>query len=83
MKIDGQDVEGVVVEVIERTDDPRSDLIIPNEVRINGRPVLAPADRPVVVHEVSASARDVVLVTLTLFAKRVTFGTEPKADPDG
>jgi hypothetical protein len=77
MKIGNQDVEGVVVEVIERTDDPHPDVILPNEIRINGRPVLAPTDEPVIVHEVSSTAQDLVRVTLTLYAKRVTFSAEP------
>lgn len=70
--------EAAVIEIIERTDHPDPSVIVPNEIRINGRPVLAPSDDPVVVHEVSVSGADVVKVTLTLFAKRVTFAAEPK-----
>lgn len=50
--------------------------IIPNEIRINGHPVSAPADYPVVVHEMPISSSDVVRVTLTLFARRVTITSE-------
>ena len=85
MKLGNETLEGVTVEVIERTDDPTADVILPNEIRINGRPVLAPYDQAVRVHEVSARGDELVLVTLTLYAKRVTFSAEPKAvqvDPD-
>lgn len=73
--------DGVTVEVIEYTDNPDVGHILPNEIRINGKPVLAPADDPVIVHEVSSSANELVKVTLTLFAKRVTFAAEAKPEP--
>ncbi len=69
---------GAVIEIIERTSDPDPDVIVPNEVRINGEALLASADDPVVVHEISTRADDLVRVTLTLFAKRVTIAAEPK-----
>lgn len=70
--------DAAVIEIIERTDDPDPSVIVPNEIRINGTPVLAPADQPVQVHGVSISGSEVVQVTLTLFARRVTIGSEPK-----
>ena len=71
--------DAAVIEIIERTDSPDPKVIVPNEIRINGRPVLAPADYPVEVHEISIDSSDAVRVTLTLFAKRVTIGAEAKA----
>jgi hypothetical protein len=70
--------EAATIEIIETTDSPNPWCIVPNEIRINGKPVLAPADRPVEVHAITASANEPVLVTLTLYAKRVTFATEQK-----
>lgn len=70
--------DGALIEIIERTNDPDPKVILPNEVRINGVPLLAPRDEPVIVHEMSTSAEDVVRVTLTLFARRVVIGAEPK-----
>lgn len=72
--------EAATIEIIEYTDDPDPKVIIPNEIRINGKSVLAPADHPVIVHQVTAGGGDVVQVTLTLFAKRVTFGHQAKGD---
>jgi hypothetical protein len=77
-EMDPPKTEGAIVEIIERTDIPDPSVIVPNEVRINGASLYASADDPVVVHEVSSSAQDVVRVTLTLLAKRVTIGAQPK-----
>lgn len=68
--------DAVTIEIIERTNAPDPKVILPNEIRINGTPVLAPADDPVIVHEMSISSEDVVKVTLTLYAKRVTVAAE-------
>ena len=70
--------DAAVIEIIERTDDPDPNVILPNEIRINGVPVLAPGD-PIEVHSLTVSEGDPVKVTLTLYAKRVTFGTEAVA----
>ena len=70
---------GAVIEIIERTDDPDPLVIVPNEVRINGQKLLTAEGYPVTVHEVSTKARELVLVTLTLIARRVTFDSEPKS----
>lgn len=73
---------GAVIEIVERRDqptDPRhpgGDMISPTEIRLNGQPLLAPTDHPVKVHEIEIRERDLVLVTLTLFAKRVVIGVE-------
>lgn len=77
-ELDPPKTTGALIEIIERTDVADPDVIVPNEVRINGASLYASATDPVVVHEVSSSAQDVVRVTLTLFAKRVTIGAEPK-----
>lgn len=72
--------DAAFIEIVERTDDPDPKVIVPNEVRINGIPLLVPpfADGPIVVHEIAIGARDVVRVTLTLFARRVVIGPEPR-----
>lgn len=70
--------DGAFIEIIERTNDPDPKFIVPNEVRINGIPLLASADDPVEVHGISTQANNVVRVTLTLFARRVVIGHEPK-----
>jgi len=71
---------GAVIEIVERRRKPAAppggDIIIPNEIRINGQPLLAPKDHPVKVHEIAIQGDDVVLVTLTLFARRVVVAAE-------
>jgi len=72
--------QGAVIEIVEkrpaRQSGSRSDLIVPNEVRINGQALLMPADSPVQVHGIEIRERDAVLVTLTVFAKRITVAAE-------
>ena len=70
--------EPAYIEIIERTKRESDDLdvIIPNEVRINGTTLLCPADEPVTVHQIDLRDSDVVQVTLTLFARRVVIGHE-------
>src|SRR3569832_247861 len=71
---------GAIIEIVEKgatTDETTSGSVIaPNEIRINGQPLLASADDPVVVHEIKSNGGDLVRVTLTLFARRVTFAAE-------
>lgn len=74
--------DACVIEIVERTNDPDPKVIVPNEIRINGTPVLAPADYPVEVHGMSIGSDDLVRVTLTLFAKRITVAAEPKTQED-
>lgn len=70
--------QAAYIEIMERTDDPDPAVIIPNEVRINGIPLLMPEGESVTVHEIGLSSNDVVKVTLTLFARRVLIDAEPK-----
>lgn len=69
-----------VIEIVERgrvTDDTTAgSVLVPDEVRINGTPLLASRDHPVHVHEIDMTDRDVVCVTLTLFARRVVIAAE-------
>ncbi|MFJ3839459.1 hypothetical protein ACIPY6_28685 [Streptomyces sp. NPDC090054] len=71
---------GAVIEIIEKgatTDDTTGgSVIVPNEVRINGQPLLASADDPVIVHAIKSNGDGLVRVTLTLFARRVIFAAE-------
>lgn len=75
--------QGAVVEIIEhRRGEPNGsigdEIVVPTEIRINGTPMLIPRDFPPKVHEmtVSPSGEDMVLVTITLIAKRVVIGQE-------
>lgn len=75
---------GAVIEIIERRspedladDSPSSSIVVPTEVRINGQQLLHSAEEPVRVHGVTARGDQAVLVTLTLFARRVVIGAEP------
>jgi hypothetical protein len=69
-----------VIEIVERgrtTDDTtQGSVVVPDEVRINGTPLLTSADHPVHVHEIDVTDRDLVCVTLTLFARRVVIAAE-------
>lgn len=72
---------GAIIEIVEKRpegdyDSLGGDIIVPTEVRINGQALAVSADHPVKVHEVSIKGGDAVLVTLSLFAKRVTFDHE-------
>lgn len=80
---------GAVIEIIERRKtarDPDSigdDIIVPNDIRINGQSLLCSADDPVIVHEVTTNSEQPVKVTLTLFARRVLIDVEePAANAD-
>ncbi len=71
------------IEIIEYVDDDdrsgAAGIVRPQEVRINGKPVLAPKDNPVVVHELAIGGDGVVKVTLTVFARLVKIGQETVA----
>ena len=73
---------GAVIEIVEkrrRPSDPDSigdDVIVPNEVRINGQALLSPSSHPVKVHAIELGDGELALVTLTLIAKRVFIGAE-------
>lgn len=72
------------IEIIEHTRETDRDggygLVVPNEIRINGKPVLAPASDPVIVHEIPIGAHEPVKVTLTLFARVVSVRHETVKD---
>lgn len=67
-----------VIEIIESgapaTAD--TDVIVPTDVRINGQSLACSAEHPIKVHEIEMTSRDIVCVTLTLFARRVVMATE-------
>lgn len=71
------------IEIVEKnrtTDDTLGgSLIVPNEVRINGIPLLCPDGEQVKVHAMTFNdghGEDVAQVTLTLFARRVVIAAE-------
>ncbi|WP_435246352.1 hypothetical protein [Streptomyces sp. NRRL F-5630] len=75
-----------IIEIIEKGattsgDEPGESVIAPNEVRLNGQSLLASADDPVIVHEISTRGDELVRVTLTLLARRVSIRAEN--DPEG
>jgi hypothetical protein len=72
--------KGAIVEIVEkRKSEDSVGIIVPNEVRINGEPLLCSSNHPVVVHEVTTRGNDAVYVTLTLIARRVEFKQEVAA----
>jgi len=72
--------DAAFIEIVEKTDkEPAYGVIVPDEVRINGIPLLVPADHDIVVHEIDLRAHGAVMVTLTLFARRVVIGAEVSA----
>jgi len=80
--------EPALVEIVERAhpgydpNDPRSGIIKPDEVRINGIPLLVPVDEGITVHAISIPGDDsLAKVTLTLFARRVLIGPGADAEP--
>jgi hypothetical protein len=69
-----------VIEIVERarkTDDTLGgSVIVPNEIRINGHPVLV-AEGGIKIHEMNLGTNnEAMLVTLTLFARRVVIAAE-------
>ncbi len=73
------DDRAVAIEIVERRRKPDTDsvgasIVVPNEVRINGQRILVPEGEPITVHDITA--KDVVLVTLTVFARRIFVGHE-------
>lgn len=73
-----------VIEIVERgrtTDDtPGGSTLVPDEIRINGTPLLV-AEGSVKVHEMAiGKPTDLVCVTLTLLARRVTIAAEGDLD---
>ena len=72
---------GAVIEIIEKgraTSDATigDSIITPNDIRINGQSLLASADDPVIVHQISTAGDELVRVTLTLFARRVIIAAD-------
>lgn len=70
-----------VIEIIETGGPDAADwpnIIVPNDVRINGVSVLC-SDEPITVHEmiIGPGGDAVARVTLTLFASRVVIASEP------
>jgi hypothetical protein len=71
----------VVLEIIERTKSPADHTLVPNEIRLNGRPLLGSADEPVVIERVSSAGEDLVIATIKLICRRVVFDAE-QIDPE-
>lgn len=70
---------GADIEIVERAranSDGTDIVLVPDEIRINGTPVLAPAEHPVLVHATEICGLEPVRVTLTLFARVLTVRAE-------
>lgn len=70
--------KGAFIEIVEKVKpgDVDGATIFPTEIRINGTPVLVPAGEAVIVHEMSVPSDDLVKVTMTVFARRVSMFQE-------
>jgi flagellar biosynthesis component FlhA len=68
--------QGAVIEIIEKNQPNELGVVVPQEIRINGQPLLSSSEYPIKVHEIELNDGDLVLVTLTLFARRVSIGYE-------
>jgi hypothetical protein len=72
--------QGALVEVIEKRHRKiggvGGELIVPTEVRLNGQALLLPAENPITIHEMKLPANNAVLVTITMFARRVLVDAE-------
>ena len=78
-----REATAAVIEIVEKnrtTDDTTGgSVIVPNEVRINGIPLLIPADQQIKVHDMTFNngrGDEFAWVTLTLFVRRVTIAAE-------
>lgn len=74
----GREPEAAFIEIVERRRKgyEAPPVIVPNEVRINGVPLLVPSGESIMVHSMELSDQDPVKVTLTLWAKRVVIEYE-------
>jgi hypothetical protein len=78
---------GAVIEIIERRPrgagpvPPVPEVIVPDEVRINGQALWVSSAHPITVHELTIPPREVVQVTLTLLARRVVISHEDDQPP--
>ncbi|MGW7688833.1 hypothetical protein ACWGMA_08055 [Streptomyces asiaticus] len=70
----GADIRGVDIEIIDKNTVSGSDVLSPSAVRINGIEVLIPQDAKIRIHDLSTD--ELVTVTLTLFARRITIAAE-------
>lgn len=73
------DARAAVFEIVERRRKPDAgslgeSIVVPNVVRVNGAEVLIPDGEPITIHDLSS--KDVVKVTLTVFARRIFVGDE-------
>lgn len=71
-----------LIEIVEKNrptaDSPGAGIVIPNEIRINGTPLLVPHGEQIKIHEMTYNSMgdEVVCVTLTLFARKVVIAAE-------
>lgn len=75
---------GVVLDVIDDTDpggreSPGGSIILPRRIVLNGQHILVPKGTTLTVR---AADDDVVVVTLTLMARRIRFGYADELDAD-
>lgn len=76
------------IEIVERSKGPigkgAHGIVVPNQVRIDGKPVLMPAGHPVIVHPIDSKddLNRAVKVTLTVFARTVSIRHELEPTTD-
>lgn len=71
-------IEPAYIEIVEKYRGNEPIALVPNEVRINGQPLCVSAEHPIKVHEIALAGEDLVVVTLTLIARRVEIKAEPE-----
>lgn len=75
--------QAAYIEIIEKRqrklNDDDIEVVVPNDVRINGTSILVPEGQSIRIHDMELGD-DIVLVTLTLFARRIEIkGEDPEA----
>lgn len=73
--------DAALIEIVEKrkTDTGESGaagILVPNEVRINGIPLLCPQQEFIVLRDLTIGGQEAVQITLTLFARRVEIKSE-------
>ncbi|WP_460307737.1 hypothetical protein, partial [Actinocorallia aurea] len=85
-KPDPSEPRGAIIEIIQKrrgrpTGDLSEEVIVPSDVRLNGQSILTPYDSPVRIHEVTFDGGECVLVTLTVYARRILVDAEYDEPP--
>ena len=74
------DVQGVDVELIDRSESGAHGLLIPDVVRVNGAEIAIPKDASVQVSEINSHS--IPTVTITMFVRSLAIRHEPPSATD-